>query len=234
MNELPSEQHRDRIVDSLSNTYALGMLDEEELERRLALVQTAKTPHELDALVTDLAPSQALVRTADLRVRFGSIERTGAWSVPGQLRARVLCGNLELDLREARLGPGITTIEVDVTMGNIEVIVPPAYEVDVDASSLFGSIEQRTEPVSGTASAMIRIIGRVRLGSLEVATQHHGESRREARYRRRIERRWRRRQLRHDCRRACAGEPADREQRGVRDDQIPHMTGLRSNGRTES
>lgn len=198
MNEL-TEEHRERIVESLSSGYANGALEVDELDRRLALVQTAKSARELDALVTDLSPatSTALVPAQRMRIMFGSIERTGPWAVPQQLRARVVCGNLELDLRDARLAPGLTTIEVDVTMGNVEVIVPPGYQVDVEASSFLGAVEERTERTSAVATSRIRVVGRVRLGHLEVSTLHRGETRRDSYRRRRAERRWHRH---HHCR----------------------------------
>ena len=202
MNEL-TEEHRERIVDSLSSGYAQGLLEDDELDRRLSLVQTAKSTRELDALVTDLAgrpTTTALVPAQRMRIIFGSIERVGPWAVPQQLRARVVCGNLELDLRDARLSPGLTTIEVDVTMGNVEVIVPPGFQVDVQASSFLGAVEERTERASIPTTNMIRVVGRVRLGHLEVSTLQRGETRRDARVRRRMNRRWRRRHMLGDCR----------------------------------
>ena len=201
MNELTEEQ-RERVIESLSSGYAQGVLEVEELDRRLALVHTAKSTRELDALVTDLAArptTTALVPTQRMRIMFGSIERVGPWNVPQQLRARVVCGNLELDLRDARLSPGLTTIEVDVTMGNVEVIVPPGFQVDVEASSFLGAVEERTERASIPTTNMIRVVGRVRLGHLEVSTLHRGETRRDARHRRRAARRWHR-HMRRDYR----------------------------------
>ena len=197
MNEQLLSEQRDRVVESLSTGYANGVLEDEELERRLALVHTAKSARELDALVTDLGTTTtALVPAQRMRILFGSIERTGPWAVPQQLRARVVCGNLELDLREARLAPGVTTIEVDVTMGNVEVIVPPGFQVDVQASSVLGAVEERTEPTVTAATSVVRVVGRVRLGHLEVSTLRRGETRRDAHRRRRADRRWRRHMMR--------------------------------------
>jgi hypothetical protein len=199
--QLLSEQ-RDRVVESLTTGYANGAIEDDELERRLALVHTAKTSRELDALVTDLTTttSTALVPVQRLRIMFGSIERTGPWAVPQQLRTRVVCGNLELDLRDARLATGTTTIEVDVTMGTVEIVVPPGIQVDVEASSFLGAVEERTDRALATGTTRVRIVGRVRLGHLEVSTLRHGETHRDARRRRRADRRWRRRYMRNDWR----------------------------------
>jgi len=194
MNEQLLTEQRERVVESLSTGYAHGAIEDDELERRLALAHSAQTTRELDVLVSDLAAvtSTALVPAQRMRILFGSIERTGPWAMPQQLRARVLCGNLELDLRDAQLAPGLTTIEVDVTMGNVEIIVPPGYQVDVEASSFLGAVEERTEPAAGTPAARIRVVGRVRLGHLEVSTLRRGETKREAWRRKRADRRWRR------------------------------------------
>ncbi len=184
---------RDQVIDRLSSDYAGGAFEVEELERRLALAHAARSATDLDALVTDLVPtSTALIPTQNMRIVFGSIERIGPWTVPQQLTARVLFGSLVLDLRDARLAPGVTTIEVNVTMGNVEVIVPPGVEVEIDATSTLGHIEERTQRSSARSTSSIRVVGRVKLGNLEIATLYHGETHRDARWRRRAGRRWRR------------------------------------------
>ena len=191
---------RDQIIERLSSDYATGAFEVEELEHRLALALAAQSPAELDALVTDLVPAAAtlaLVPARKLRIVMGSVERVGPWVVPPQLAARVVCGSLLLDLREARLAPGVTTLELDVTMGSVEVVVPPGVTVDVGASSFLGSIEQRTEQAATTSGGpVVRIVGRIKLGSLEIDTLRMRETRRDARRRRRADRRahrrWRR------------------------------------------
>jgi hypothetical protein len=192
MNDL----QRDHAIDRLSSAFAQGRLEVDELERRLALVQSAQTQGELDALGTDLAPaSVALVPAQRVRVVLSSVERRGPWVVPAQLTARVLLGNAVFDLRDASLGPGGTTIDVNVTMGHLEVIVPPGVDVQVEASPFLANIEQRTERAT-TPGPIVRIVGRVKLGNLELSTLRRGETHRDARRRRRIERRahrrWRR------------------------------------------
>lgn len=197
-------ERRDNVIEQLSAGYAGDAFEVEELERRLALAHAARTPSELDALVTDLVPahgtaltatSTALVPARRMTVMLGSIEREGPWVVPSQLAARVVWGNLVLDLREAQLGPGVTTIDIRCTMGNVEIIVPPAISVDVDVSSMFANVEERTEPAARTG-VRVQIVGRVRFGNLEVSTRGYGESKRDVRRRKRWERRALRRRMR--------------------------------------
>jgi hypothetical protein len=202
---------RDNVIEQLSAGYAGDAFDVDELERRLALAHSARTPAELDVLVTDLVPAgattalmpasatRALVATKRINVLLGSIERVGPWAVPSQLAAKVMWGNLVLDLREARLGPGVTTIDVRCTMGNVEIIVPRGLAVDVDVSSALANVEERTERAAAVDGKVVQIVGRVRLGNLEVSTRERGESKRDARRRRR----WEHRARRWDRRRAC-------------------------------
>jgi hypothetical protein len=197
MNPSDLADRRDHVIEQLSTGFAASHFEIDELERRVSLAHAATTPAELDVLVTDLAVSapQALVPVKRLRVVLGSVERSGRWAVPQQLAARVLWGNIVVDLRDSELGPGITTIDVHVTMGNVEIVVPPGVDVDVDASSFLANVEERTVP-DGSATKTVRITGRVTLGNLEISTLRPGETKRDARRRRRWERRMHRRMLR--------------------------------------
>lgn len=196
--ELLLADRRDHVIHQLTAGFAGSHFEVDELERRLGLAMAAQSPRELDALVADLSPrpSTALVPARPMRVVFGSVERRGPWAVPEHLSARVVFGNIVLDLREARLAPGLTTIDVNVTMGNLEIIVPPGMAVELEATSTLGNIEQHTEegPLSG--GTVVRITGSVKLGNLEVGMLHAGESFREAHRRRRWERRMHRMQRR--------------------------------------
>jgi hypothetical protein len=207
MNETLLQDRRELVIDRLSTSYAQGHFEVDELEHRLARAHAAQTPAELDALVTDLVPAaatMALVPVQHTRVVFGSVERTGPWTVPAQMTARVVCGSLELDLRDAKLTSHVTTIDVRVTMGSVEIVVPPGVEVEVAASSVLGSVEERVERSSATGAPIVRVVGRVKLGSLEVETRQAGETERDARWRRRYDRRMQRR-WRHERRALRAG-----------------------------
>jgi cell wall-active antibiotic response 4TMS protein YvqF/uncharacterized protein DUF1707 len=193
-----SDEQRERVIEQLQAGFAGDQYEVEELERRLVLAQAAESPAALDALVTDLAPapaSTALVEAKHVRVVMGSVERRGPWDMPRRLAARVALGNLTLDLRDARIAPGTSEIDVSVTMGNLEIFVPPDVTVEVGASSFLGNVEDRSE--HRTAARVIRVVGRVKLGNLEVSTLQRGESKREGHRRRRWERHARRRAMRH-------------------------------------
>lgn len=188
---------REQVIAQLSASYASDLFDVDELDRRLDLAHAASSIAELDTLVADLAPvtTTALVPikttaiddplrspTKRLRVVMSSIERRGRWTVPVTQEVRVFWGHVQLDFRDASLAPGITTIDVRVTMGNLEVILPPNLAVDVDVSSFMGSVEERhrTPPDHDPSRPILRIVGAVRLGNLEIETRLPGESRKDA------------------------------------------------------
>jgi signal transduction histidine kinase len=144
-----------------------------------------------------------------LRVIMGSCERRGAWKVPPRIEAHVMWGNMELDLREAELGPD-TTIDAHVMMGNLEIIVPSDLEVDVHVDTVAGNVEDGAllgeesklrvsgnaeidgEPLTShvyrdpapTQTRKLHVIGKVRFANCEVVPLRPGETRHE--YARRV------------------------------------------------
>ncbi len=125
---------------------------------------------------------------------FGSVERRGAWVVPAELSVRVKCGNAELDLREAVMTAELTTIDVNIRLGNVEIIVPPGMVVDMAVSSHLSNASQDGDdlaPPSGTAPRL-RITGKVKLGNCEVYTLARGEDRDELHHKKHHARRMRR------------------------------------------
>ena len=220
---------RDRratVITRLSDAYATDLFDVDELDRRLDLAHSARTVAELDTLTEDLGePTTALVpvtssiQVADdanrsptkrLRVIMSSVEREGRWIVPKETAMRIFWGNAALDFREASLAPGVTSIDVRVTMGNLELILPPELAIDVDVSSVMGSVEQRHRlPVEPDPSRpMLRVTGRVLMGNLEISTLLPGETKRDGMRRDRDKRRDKRRALRDARRNARRGRRA--------------------------
>jgi hypothetical protein len=202
---------REQVISRLAEAYAQDLFDVDELERRLDVAHGARGVAELDVLLADLglpaspapAAGTAMVLAGPtaiddptregakkLRVIMSSVERRGRWSVPRALDLRVLWGNAELDFRDASLGPGVTTIHVRVFMGNFEVILPPNLAIDVDVSSFAGSVTERhrVPPEDDPARPLIRIVGTVRFGNLEITTRLPGETARDAYRRERRER----------------------------------------------
>ena len=80
-----------------------------------------------------------------------------------------ICGGLELDLREARLGDQQVTLEVKVVCGGIEIKVPKDWMVHLQPSVMLGGAElQRRQPKIEDASGELIITGSIICGGIEV------------------------------------------------------------------
>jgi len=218
------DEAREKVIDILSESFAQDLVSIEEFERRVTLAQQAGTIPELGTAIEGLRAggrgSQAArgdelatlpriaadlpagrIRPSDRAVAiFGETKRSGAWIPARRNTVVTVMGSMELDLREALLGPGETVFTVTAVMGSVEVIVPPGLHVECSGSAILGSFEHR-ETRSLLASGdmpMVRIDGFSVLSSVEIEYRYPGESRREARRRRRREKRERRRLRRGD------------------------------------
>ena len=103
-----------------------------------------------------------------IRTYLGSVERRGAWPVPRHLDVRVVLGSCELDLRHAKLEPGVTTIDVGVMLGSVEIIVPKDMLVEVGMMAALASVTEPTGFALGGEQQVLRVIGDATLGSCEI------------------------------------------------------------------
>ena len=103
---------------------------------------------------------------------LSSTERQGSWQLPRRMRALAVLGNIELDLREAEIGFGISVIEAVSVLGNIEVTVPPDVAVECEGDALLGSFTVQYEGRVNTGLAnrdrTVRITGSAYLASVTV------------------------------------------------------------------
>jgi hypothetical protein len=104
-----------------------------------------------------------------VNVLLGSTERRGDWKVPARIDARVTLGHLQLDLRDADLGPD-TTIDAVVTLGNLEILVPEDVVIDIDVDSIAANVDGGREPMAFGMPGVrrLRVTGKVRFASCEV------------------------------------------------------------------
>jgi hypothetical protein len=201
----PLLAERERIVQTLSAHFAQDQLTLTEFERRLERAYGLTSADQLRALVADLPGVDAvgssslapegpvLVPSAEVPARaailavMGGSERTGSWIVPRQLKVFVLMGGAELDLREARFGPGVTEIEVIVVMGGVSIIVPPGVRVESMGTAFMGGFELKAGDATALSPAnpIVRLSGLAIMGGVETETRYPGESAREAKRRRR-------------------------------------------------
>ena len=103
---------------------------------------------------------------------LSSTEREGRWQLPRRFRALAVLGNVELDLREAEIGYGISVIEAVAVLGNVEMKVSPDVAVECDGDSFMGTFtlkyEGRASPSMANRERVLRVTGSAYAGAVTV------------------------------------------------------------------
>lgn len=179
---------RERAVERLSILYARDHLTLDELESRLERAYAARSPEALEAVLAGLpalaptapaasdVPVPTVPRSRKYVAFMSGIVRRGAWLVPKRIHAVAFMGGIELDLREATLGPGVTQIDVLAVMGGVVVTVPPNVRLECDGFAFMGGFEDQLElPASGDPDApVVRLTGFAFMGGVEARVLPHG------------------------------------------------------------
>jgi hypothetical protein len=94
---------------------------------------------------------------------LSSTEREGRWQLPRRFRALAVMGNVELDLRAAEIGYGLSVIEAVAVFGNIEITISPDITVECDGDSLLGTFvlkyDGRANPAAASRDRVVRVTG---------------------------------------------------------------------------
>ena len=198
---VPLEKTRERVMEQLCQHYAVENLTTEELQARLDLAARAATLQELSGLLRDLPavhepaaavtaavagspPATVPERQAVIAV-MGGASRTGRWTPPRELTVIAVMGGAELDFREARLSPGVTSVNIFALMGGVEIVVPPGVQVEMSGVALMGGFGERdrTSSADAVGGPVLRIGGFVMMGGVDVDVRYPGESAGEAKRR---------------------------------------------------
>lgn len=100
---------------------------------------------------------------------FGGCERKGRWLVEPRTNVSVLCGSVELDLREAVLSQHEVTIQLAVIMGGVDITVPNGVRVINNTSAILGGADlHKTDQVVDPNAPVVRLTGTCMLGGVEV------------------------------------------------------------------
>lgn len=106
---------------------------------------------------------------------LSSNERKGPWELPRRFRTLAVLGNVELDLRTAEVGYGLSEIEAVAVLGNVEITVPPHIAVECDGDSLMGSFvlkyDGRVSPSMASRDRIVRVTGSAYAGSVTVTVK---------------------------------------------------------------
>lgn len=217
---------RETAVEALCEHFARDVLTVEEFEDRVDRAHRARTMDELRALLEDLpggadaleraeasdreregrgaverararVPAERVSKRSTVIAVMGGNARKGRWVPARQTNCVAVCGGVELDFREALMGPGVSDVNVFAVCGGVEIVVPPGLYVESSGMALMGSFENTEDhPVDRDPDApVLRIHGLAVMGGVDVSARYPGESARDAKIRRKEERRARRRRL---------------------------------------
>jgi hypothetical protein len=183
---------RERTVASLSRHFVQDRISIEEFERRTTAAYAARTPAELEHLLSDLLdpPNRSAVESTRQEVVRGSArrpglvfnilggsERRGRWTPAPRMLAITVAGGVLLDFRDVSFGMS----EVEVTTlallgGATEILVPPNVRVEVTGMPFLGRIRDELEDaVVDPEAPLIRIRGYTILGTVRVRMLPPGE-----------------------------------------------------------
>lgn len=183
------ERERERTIALLSEHFAQDNLSLEELEHRIEQTYRATSVANLRDLTKDLpAEASAPVPTkkggrgqapvpeifAPERDRIVSVmaqtKRRGMWQPPRHLDLWSVMSEVNLDLTQARLSPGVTEIHLRAIMATVKVIVPPGVRVVVQPSAFMAEVsdEVLNPPPVGSNAPVVRITGPVVMAELKV------------------------------------------------------------------
>lgn len=137
-----SDSDRDRVVALLAAALGDGRLTPDEHSERVTAALSARTLGELARLTTDLAaPADQPVRVDDGRMVsgvFGTEIRDGRWVVPPVLTCSAVCGEVEVDFRQALMQERHVVLYAYALCGRVRLIVPAGVEVVMGGTVLLG------------------------------------------------------------------------------------------------
>jgi hypothetical protein len=104
-------------------------------------------------------------------VWWSNLKRDGEWILPRIFRVFTCMGNAELDLTQARMGEGVSEIEIRCILGNVEITAPPDVRILCEGEGLLGNFEVtrigQVPPLPENAPT-IRVTGNSYMGSVSI------------------------------------------------------------------
>lgn len=99
---------------------------------------------------------------------MGGVTRKGAWVVPTTLRVIAVMGGVDLDLREAQFGEGVTEIEIFALMGGVDILVPTGVRVETTGMGIMGGFAvSGSDADPGPDAPVLRISGVATMASVD-------------------------------------------------------------------
>ena len=174
---------RRAAIEALCAAQARGVLSPDAFLERFEQVRAAEDPETMAAIVADLEPELGAANFPAHRephplpeqgeriaTVLSSAARRGEHLLPERLALLVVLGSYKLDLREATWSSDVVDIEVQVVLGQIEIIVPPGTHVEDRMGRMMSSIDHKRRPRKEQygRGLTVRLAGDVVLGQVEI------------------------------------------------------------------
>jgi hypothetical protein len=176
-------------IHALCVAQAQDRISVDLFEQRLLLLREAPTPAAMWQILGDLdasgdfalqrldtplpAPMETTAVAPLERMRlsavFSGTKRSGQWTVPLSIEARIIFGDLTLDLRDAWFDADTLDIEVDAFCGKLRLILPPGTQVENEIEeTMSGSRHRRSRGVTEPNGLLIRLSGQMFMSGLRI------------------------------------------------------------------
>jgi hypothetical protein len=164
VDELVSDEERERTALGLRDHLLAGRLTLEEFSDRVESAYRARTSGELAAAATRLPAVAGAAESSRRRpcrftaALFAHVLRRGRLRLERWTSVVSVFADVDLDLRQAVLAHGEVDVRVVALFGNVDVYVPEAVDVDVGGAALFGHRREwgRDAPAAGAPALRVR------------------------------------------------------------------------------
>lgn len=172
-----SDAEREHVVSLLNKAVGRGLITLDEFTSRTDNALAAKTRAELNAVLIDLpgmVNSEIAVAGGPLELKntLSSTSRKGFWAVPREMVIRNWMGSTKLDFTEADIPHAVVSIELDVTAGDVKLLVPEGSTADINAVAVAAG-ELKSKIGDHAGSPHFVLTGSVRAGSVLVRNKRH-------------------------------------------------------------
>lgn len=184
--------YREELLDRAALAFSRDALDEAGLEAFIARVQDAKGEAELRSAAAYLAPlvrepgaearlmerDDRLEEARDIELHMSNVRRRGDWVDARTYRLTGRTSNFELDYRAYEEVRNFTMVlDVDLSMSNLTLVVPPEWVVDcrISRNSMSNIVDRKAPSVRG--SCRIVVNGSLSMSNIRVKRRSEGHRR---------------------------------------------------------
>lgn len=180
---METQKYRDSLIDRAAAAFAEDKLDEAAFEAFVARVQTAPGEAELRAAEASLAPflpaagpEPVLSDAQEVELNMSNLKKSGDWIDARKYRLVGKMSNFELDyLAYADEEQFSMTLDVDLSMSNLKLIVPSDWQVDCRLTRNSASNVKDRGPFPSRGGNRLVVVGSLSMSNIKV--RRRGERR---------------------------------------------------------